>query len=467
MEQKQITKTEQQSVKTMLLLNEEPIEVNGKIIRKPFMVSVPSTSNDFRVLCEMLEPSFISTETAKFGGRDFVSAVAYKIDDYYRIRSEFMKRSGQTNLTKERLGYQMMNYLDATRLKIIDPNTESLRIGKLTGFNEMIKLPKLPEYFRKYIIEKQKIKGSKTEKSKKNERIHLDFWSSLFEESKTGRKQGVAHFISWNNDIQSNMQSDIFLPPVPFIKNKDDIKNMFIKYTKEINDTSFQLYGESAAMYVILDMSLFRDSKAIDQIASIISEAPNKFIILKILGINKMTEPTFGYYARKNLEFFLKTLNDIRCVKPEKIVGLLDGGGFGYCLLGTCVDFFTDTVSNAYQDTFPRNTGKHRSLLHPLTFVPENIEGVLQQLSNHKSLFMDCIIADKYKGMDKEKFLSTVDKIEWSMDCRRMGIIMWQKRMAALMNTDKIGLARMRFDEIINSGFPFLGTIIKKIINGS
>lgn len=446
-----------------LVLVEAAYEINHKTIRRPFVVSMPNTSNDFEILCDILEPTFIAKETEEYGGKDYVSAIAYKINEYYRIRKTHVQNLSQKALFEQKSGFKILAYLDSNKLKIIDPNTEFLRIGNRGKYSDFLNLPKIPEYLEEYFTMRETMKDTKDQ-----ETLHNNFWSNLFSESATRKKIDIAHFISWHREIQiKDMRSDIFLPPVPYIKNLDGIKNDFIRYAKEINDIGFQLYGQECALYLVFDMSLFKDSKAIAQIADIISEAPNKYIVLKILGIGKLLSLGFGYYPKKTVEFFLRILNDVKQNSPGKLIGFLDGGGFGYCLLGSCADFFTDTVSNAYQDSFPKNTGKHRGLLHPITLTTEPIGGVCEQLNNHGSLFIDCSIADKYRGFDEKKFLSTVDKGQWSIDARKMGLIVWQKRMAALMNTHKLQLDKMRFDEILNSDFPVLGKMIKNITNGA
>jgi len=441
-----------------LVLNEEAYEINHKTIRRPFVVSMPNTSNDFGIICDILEPSFIAKETEEYGGKDYVSAIAYKINEYYRIRRTHVQNLSQKTLFEEKSGYKTFMYLDSNKLKIIDPNSEFLRIGNRKNYDDFLGLPKIPEYLKQYLIAR--------ETTEDQEGLHNNFWNSLFSQSAMGKKIGIAHYISWNREIQiKEMHSDIFLPPVPYIKNLD-IKNDFIRFTKEINDTAFQLYGQESALYLIFDMALFKDSKAIADIANILSEAPNRYIVLKILGIGKLISLGFGYYPKKTIEFFLHVLNDVKQYTPEKLVGFLDGGGFGYCLLGSCADFFTDTVSNAYQDSFPKNTGKHRGLLHPITLTTEPISGIIEQLNSHGSLFIDCSIAEKYRGFDEQKFLS-VDKGQWSIDARKMGLIVWQKRMSALMNTHKFQLEKMRFDEILNSDFAVLGRMVKNITNGT
>jgi hypothetical protein len=422
---------------------------------------MPNTSNDFEILCKILEPTFISKETEEYGGKDYVSAIAYKINEYYRIRKTHVQNLSQKTLFEQKSGFKVLTYLDSNKLKLIDPNTEFLRIGNRGKYSDFLNLPKIPEYLEEYFAMRETKKETKDQ-----EALHNNFWNNLFSQSARRKKIDIAHFISWQREIQiKDMRADIFLPPVPYIKNLDDIKNDFIRYSKEINDIGFQLYGPESALYLLFDMALFKDSKAINQIANIISEAPNRYIILKILGIGKMLSLGFGYYPKKTIEFFLRVLNDVKQNTPDKLIGLLDGGGFGYCLLGSCTDFFTDTVSNMYQDAFPRKTGKHRSLLHPITLTPEPISGVLEQLNNYGALFVDCSIAEKYRGFDEQRFLS-VDKGQWSIDARKMGLIVWQKRMAALMNTPKLKLDRMRFDEILNSDFAVLGKMIKNITNG-
>ena len=440
-------------------LQETALEINGKTVRMPFQVSMPRSSSEFQIVCEILEPNFIAKEMLEYDGKEFVSAMAYKINEYNRIRREYLKNIGQKTLSSERLAYSMLTYLDKIKIKIIDPNTEFLRIGNRKSYRDFLKL-KAPDYFMTYLENRRNAK-SKNNLTELLEDLHFKFWDSLFLESDVKGKILAPHLIDWFKEKEmKEMGADIFLPPVPFVKN-NKTKDRFIRFSKQINEISYDFYGEKSAFYLIFDAELFKNAEAIENIANMIAESKNKFIIFKILGIKKITELGFGDHSKKNFEYFLKVINDVKSINPDKVIGFLDGGGFGYCLIGTGIDFFTDTVSNYPQDHFARYTTKHRALLHPKTLTPEPIEGVIQHQKQYGCLFHDNTVADKYKGVD----ILSVERDQWSVDAKKMGLIMWQKRMASLMNTDKLGWSRMRFDEILNSDFSSLGVIVKRIMN--
>jgi hypothetical protein len=454
----QQTIIEQKTQQRVSVLQEKPVQIGKKTIRIPFQISMPNTSSDFKVICDVLEPSFISQEMKEYEGKDFISAIAYKINEFHKIRRDYIKHFNQTSLLTQRLGYQMLTYLDKIKLILIEPNTEFLRIGDRKRFSNFLKLDP-PDYLKEYFLKRKAI-NDKT--GKEFENLHTKFWESLFIGSKIRGKEDITHFISWDREKTVNgMGSDKFIPPVPYIKNTNS-KNEFIKFTKDINDTAYELYGDESAFYVIFDMDLFRDLSAIEQIAGIIDEAKNNFIIIKILGIRRINDVGFGDYAKRNLEYFLKVLSFLKSIKPEKIIGLLDGGGFGYCLMGI-IDFFTDTVSNYPQDSFKRyKEDRYRGLIHPRTFTVEPIEGVVQHQREYGSLFHDNSIADSYRGKDIFKTSREI----WSLDARKMGLLFWQKRMWSLLNTNKIRWDKMRFDEILNSDFSSLGVIVRRIMNG-
>lgn len=269
--------------------------------------------------------------------------------------------------------------------------------------------------------------------------------------------------MDWGNKMSSEMHSDKFLPQVPYIKNHE-AKDELIKYTDEINKTAYDLYNDGSAYYSVVSMGVFRNAESVKQLADSISLAKQKFIVLKLLETDMITSKGFGAYAKSNFEYFLKTLKDIKTVDPEKTIGLLAGGGFGYALLGSgAIDFFTDTVNNYPQDGVPRPSKNHRGLLHPRTLSIEPIEGVKQhQSQNEGKLFYQNSIAQKYIGIDPQ----SVDRREWSIDVRKMGLLMWQQRMAGLLNTKRMKMGNVRFDEVYNSDFANLGSIVDTLCNG-
>ncbi len=440
---------------------EEFIEIDNKVIQKKFMVAMPNNPVDFEILADVFNPNFISKEMKEEGEKEYIGAISYMINEHDYIRSKFTKNKSQINLLDNKSVSSMLDYFDKTKLKIVDSNSEFLRIGNRRDIS-FSKLSKLPPLLEHYLKERKNNTGENKKKVEKiDDMLYYAFWDNIFFYDEKRRKRNVTSLISWNYEKEvKERNANIFLPLVPYIKRGFAIKEKrkFIKYTSEINNLSFQIYGERSAFYCVIDSDLFRDTDSINQLCDIISKCPNKFIILKILNINKFSQPNFGFYAIKNLLYFLKILEDTKITNSDRILGILNGGGFGYCLFNVVFDFFTDTVNNYPTESRGINTGKHRGLLHPITFAVEPSEGVEDQLKKHKCLFLNNIIADKYIGKEN---LDDVDKLVWSKDCRKMGMITWQKRMYAKLNTKSNHV----FDEVYNSGFPYLGKITKNILN--
>jgi hypothetical protein len=431
---------------------EDTVTINGKVISRPFMVSMPRNSTDLKILTDVLDPAFITSELSEYGGRDFVQAVYYKITEYEDIVKNFIKKNSQYTLSDEK--NNMKNFLMLNqRLKIIDPNTESLRLWK-NNANWTHLNP--PTYLSDYFKQRQTTKHI--------EDTHFSFWKGLVIPRGPKNISNIAGFISWFfSNAMEDMHSDIFLPPVPLIEN-DKYKYELIKISNNINHISNSLYPNKCAYNLCFDANLFRDEQAVREISDIVSSAKTDLIAIKILGVRKIFEPGFGSYAKNNLTFFLKVLKDIKMLNPSKTIGLLDGGGFGYSIMGTgTIDFFIDTVSNFPQDSFPRPSTKYRGLLHPITLTIEPIDGVMQyQADNNGELFYDNSIAQFYNGRD----IKTVDKIKWSIDARKMGLLMWQERMAGLVNSLNSGFGTMRFDEIVRSDYAMLADVLRKVTNG-
>ena len=47
-----------------------------------------------------------------------------------------------------------------------------------------------------------------------------------------------------------------------------------------------------------------------------------------------------------------------------------------------------------------------------------------------------------------------------------MGLLMWQERMAGLINSLNSGFGTMRFDEIVRSDYAMLADVLRKVTNG-
>jgi len=437
---------------TQIQKEEQTIKINGKILSKNFMVSMPTTSIDFEILCDILNPNFISNEIEEYGNKDYIAGICYGLDRYDTIMKEFIKNKAQTRLIDGKSVMFMLEYFDKTKLRLIEPESEKLRLASKNSL-PFLHLLKVPKYLEEY-IKQRKI-------SDDSDINYITFWENLFKEDES-RKKTIAHLISWTYEKEvTERKSDKFLPIIPYIKLNltRDIKDNLLFYTKEINRISYELYGDYSAFYFVIDADLFIDKKSIEQINTMILECPNKFIFFKILHTERIFSNQFGYYGKKNLEEFLINLLSIKENYQDKVIGMLNGSGFSYSLLNITLNFFTDTVNNFPTEGMPKYTGRHRSLMHPISLSPERIEGVLQQLDLHKALFLNDTIAQKYKGLDSQSFLKTISLDEWSKDARKMGLILWERLISARLSTDKNKV----FDEVINSNFSILGTLIKKI----
>jgi hypothetical protein len=439
--------------RTKISIPEDTVTINGKVVSRPFLVSMPRSNPELKILTDVLDSAFITSELSEYGGRDFVQAICYKITEYEDIVRNFIKANRQATLSDENKSLRNFVMLNQ-RLKLIDPDTEALRLWKT---NDAWTSLNPPTYLSDYFKQRQSTKNI--------EDTHFSFWDELIVPHGPKHISNIAGFISWfYSKMMNNMHSDSFVPPVPLIEN-DRHKYALIKISDNINRISDSLYPKVCAYYLCFDANLFRDEQAIHEISDIISLAKNDLIIIKILGVKKIFEPGFGSYAKKNFMFFLKVLKDIKTLNPHKTIGLLDGGGFGYSIMGTgTIDFFTDTVSNFPQDSFARNTKlSHRGVLHPVTLTLERIDGIEQYQADHNGeLFYNNSIALFYKG----KNIKTSDRIRWSIDTRKMGLLMWQERMAGLVNSLNSGFGTMRFDEIVRSDYAILADILKEVTNG-
>ena len=427
------------------------IELNGKIISKSFMAVMPNSSVDFELLCEVFSPDFISQELEHEGGKEYLGAVCTFLNEHDSIFAALRTNTMQKTLTGKITSEFMLKYLEKIKLKIIDPNNEYLRLGRNKD-KSFFTLQKLHPALKKYLEDGTFV----------NDRdVHYyNFWDRLFAEDPNKRNREILNLIYWYHEQEVKIRNaDLFLPPVPYIKRNipDYMKAKLLKSMEESNDLSYKLYADQSAFFVVIDADFFRDTMLTEQLNTIITKCKNKFIIVKILNLRKVSQPDYGHFARHNLESFLKTLKYVKDINPDRITGMLNGGGFAYSLFAVVFDFFTDTVSNYPTESFPRNTGKHRGLIHPTTFAVEPIDGVISQQQKYGALFLDNTIAEKYSNKD----ILIVDRNEWSRDCRKMGMIMWQKRIIARLNTPK----SLVFDEVVNSGFSVLGMTVKNLSN--
>lgn len=66
---------------TKISISEDIVIINGKVISRPFLISMPRSNPELKILTDVLDPAFITSELSEYGGRDFVQAICYKITE--------------------------------------------------------------------------------------------------------------------------------------------------------------------------------------------------------------------------------------------------------------------------------------------------------------------------------------------------------------------------------------------------
>ena len=128
----------------------ESIEIKGKILPKSFMISMPLSNNDYEILCDILNPDFLSKELEEYGGKDYVGGICYGLNTHDRVIKEFLKRKTQTRLLDGQSVAFMMDFLNKTKLRLIEPESENLRLSPKNS-NPFLQLKKVPIYLNEYI----------------------------------------------------------------------------------------------------------------------------------------------------------------------------------------------------------------------------------------------------------------------------------------------------------------------------
>src|SRR3989344_7419864 len=128
---------------------EEGIERNGKRLPKHFMVSMPVSSNDYKILCDLLHPDFLGKEMEEHGGKDYVGGICYGLDTHDTVIREFLKKKTQTTLIDGKSVAFMIEYLNKTKLRLIEPESEKLRLAPINS-NPFLGLNKVPQYLLEY-----------------------------------------------------------------------------------------------------------------------------------------------------------------------------------------------------------------------------------------------------------------------------------------------------------------------------
>lgn len=426
------------------------IEVNGKHIKLPCFSVLPLTAKDLKLLLEEFNPADLMDGNEQGSEVDFLNAVSYRIFEHDTVVREQRKSLSALTLFKTVSAYK---YTEQTKLKIIDPATELYR-HRYTGYlKQYLALEDIPAYFKPYLLQMIN-SGDKFDK----DAAHENFWNSLF----TGKENGTlksAHFLQWHWKRQKSRRADVFIPPVPYVSNKSpDLIDRAIEMNNDARE--FIKDGEVCTTFII-DMDLFNNKEAIEKLTNYLDITPARIAVFKFFDPTKILKIGFGQYARNNFELFLKVIKSIKEEEPKRVFGVLNGGAFGYALLGAGFSFFTDTVSNYPPYYFPnKGQKKHRGMINAETLSIEPFEGVKQLHAENNTLMHDCRACNKYKGAGS---IGNVDKLTWSEDCRRHGLNMWNRFTQEYFEAVQNGEEKLFFDKIQNSDYAILGTILRNI----
>jgi hypothetical protein len=439
-----------QTIKQSLALKRKSIEVNGKLVKTPFYAPMPNNTTDMSILCEMMDRDKIETIGKEGEEVDFVGAVVYRVMEHDKVIAEQEALRAQQLITTEQSLPKSYVTLSSMKIKLIDPCTEFYRKRMRPIIATYQNLP-LPAYLQDYLENLNRVHESLLTQT------HINFWRSLFK--KEGETAKIAHFIKWHEATQSQRKADVFIPPVPYIDHHS--KNELLRLAMEINSDALNLVGEKAAVYFNFNADMFRDKQFVSEVCEFIERANAKFNVFKILDADKIIGKGFGQDAKQNFQIFLRTIKSLKDEDSEKIFGLLCGGGLGYCLLGAGFDFFVDTVNNYAQDFMARRSGgmNYRKLFNPETLSLEPIEGAKNMLIENGTLPGDNIVIKKYEG----KKVTDFTRKEWSMDCRRHGVLEWNKLLKVVARAIDEGEDTLFFDKVQNSDYAVLGSILRKV----
>jgi hypothetical protein len=417
----------------------------------PFFSVIPQSATDLKIVFEEFDPKQLMIESQNGEEVDFLNAIAYRVFEYDSIVREHTKAVHQITLSNT---ISTFKYFNQAKLKLIDPATELFRLRYRNYLREYSALEQLPEYFKEYLT-----------KLLLNDDVDLEnehnaFWNSLFTTTQQGTLKS-AHFSRWQWKLQQSRGADVFIPPVPYVSIKTpSLIDKALEMNLDARD--FVKDGEVTTAFVI-DVDLFNSKDAIEKITSHLDKAPTKLTLFKFVNPTKILANGFGQYAKKNFELFLRVIKSIKEEQPERIFGVMDGGGFGYALLGAGFDFFTDTVSNYPPYYIPKKgERKHRGMLNAETLSIERFEGVKNMHREHQVLMHDCKICRKYSGVEN---LEVVDRQVWSEDCRRHAPHMWNGFTREYTEAKATAQEKLFFDKIQNSDYAIIGTIIRKINN--
>lgn len=447
MEQK--TRIETSQIPIQETIKRDVVEINNKHIKLPFFSVIPLSATDLKLVLDEFDPNVLMKDSADGEEVDFLNAVSYRVFEYDNVVREQKKILNQLTISRS---VSTFKYFTQTKLKLIEPSTELYRLRYRGYLKQYSALEEIPTYFKDYLT-----------KLIFNDKLNLDiehenFWESLFTSKEKGTSKS-AHFLRWHWKRQQTRGADLFIPPTPYISIKTpSLINRAMEMNLDARD--FIKDGEVSTTFNI-DMDLFNNKDAIEKITNYFDQAPTRVTLFKFVDPTKILKIGFGQYARRNFELFLKVINSIKEEQPKRIFGVLDGGAFGYALLGAGFDFFTDTVNN-YPPYYITSRGgrKHRGMINAETLSIEKFEGVKNIFTENNILMHDCKICRRYKDLGN---IGVVDRQMWSEDCRKHGLHMWNNFTKEYFEGKLSGQEKLFFDKIQNSDYAILGTILRNL----
>ncbi len=431
------------------LVRTKVFEINNKHIKLPFFSVLPQNATDLRIVLEEFNPDSIIKTMPGEDDVDFLNAVLYRVFEYDNVVREQKSIMGQLTLNHNISTYK---YFNQTKLKLIDPATELYRLRYKNYLKQYLSLEEIPDYLRDYLLKLISHDNLNLDAE------HIKFWTDLFTSTEKGTLKS-AHFLKWHWKRQKGRGADLFIPPTPYINLKSD---MLIDKAIEMNHDAREFISDGEVSTIFnVNLDLFNNKKAIEKMTNYFDQAPTRITLFKFIDAQKILQPGFGQYAKRNFELFLRVIKSIKEEQPGRIFGVLNGGGFGYALLGADFDFFTDSVSN-YPPYYFKNVGErtHRGMLNAETLTIEKFEGVKNIFKENNILMHECKICRKYKDLEN---ISGVSRQQWSEDCRRHGLHLWNKFTKEYYEAQATEQERLFFDKIQNSDYAILGTILRNI----
>ncbi|ODS36161.1 hypothetical protein BEH94_08440 [Candidatus Altiarchaeales archaeon WOR_SM1_SCG] len=431
------------------------ILLNNKLVTFPFFTVGMQSKTDLDLLCDLIG---MGGDLMKF--TNSIQAVSYRVFEHDKVvrHREYNLKQYNLNLNIVDKSYAQVN----NAIKFVDPATDVFRLNYSKYIDEYLTIDKnIPKYFQVYL--KQIKENSEKDKKEREDYdlLHIRFWKGLFENS--GRIN-VGHFIKWSEYLQKERKADIFIAPTPYIKQESC--EFLLEKAIDINRKSHDLVTGDVADSFFIDAGIFQNKKLIERLVDYLGITPSEMILFKINGYENLVNRVYGSYALKNFKFLLNTIKtDYRYFKNKvRSYGLLNGGGFGYCLLGGGFDFFTDTVSSFeyYPSHPPKRRSTHRGTIGAESLVYEKFESLKNLFDDYGETPLPYHPQKKYDNI-KQLYPLQINSKEWARDCKLNSMCLWNAyvndNINGMINKDD----RLVFDRISNSAFTQLSPIIKDL----